>query len=195
MISRGNLKFNSLQRVVNLFCLSCRVESAHQGYIAEPTPHMQNISSYSREIASGYPGASSLVSKALISAGIFVLTIWSVSLFSNGSAYSDTPATPDASTLHFDATPFNVPSPNAQVTPGLLEIYQWEPDCPLAGSKLLSLNDTHPHTSHKNRRMTRRVAEKSGYSPCVFCADIEFWRAVRRSNSARTLTNKISNAK
>lgn len=140
---------------------------------------MQNISSYSREMTTGYPGATSLVSKALISAGIFVLTIWSVSLFSNGSAYSDTPATSDASTLHYDETSFKVPPPDARVTPGILEIYQWEPDCPLAGTKALSLNGTHTYASRKSKRMTRREAEERGYRPCIYCIEIVFWRAAR----------------
>ena len=142
--------------------------------------HMQNISSYSSEMSSGYSGASSVISKALISAGIFVLTIWSVSLFANGSAHSDTPATSGVSTLQFDETSFNVPSPDAPVTCSLLEIYQWEPDCPLAGAKVLSQYETHSHPSHKNSRMTRREAEKRGYRPCVYCTEIAFWRAARQ---------------
>lgn len=121
--------------------------------------------------------------KALISAGILILTIWSVSLFSGSSAHSD-PSLPSLrmmdTTAYFESEPHNVPSAATQVNCSPMRFYHWQPDCPLtaARSPVATLNRD---GQGNDQRSTRREAELNGYHACVYCAEIEYWRARRNA--------------
>ena len=126
------------------------------------------------------PGAGG---RALISAGMLVLTVWAVSVFSDGgNAYSDTsapqPVAASASMAniafsHSENPPLKPPPFNRRVVCSPMGMYHWHRDCPLGRGVSV------PHVSPvaDAQRVTRREAELQNYHPCVYCAEIQHWRA------------------
>ena len=151
---------------------------------------MQSIYSHSHERIAEYSAIEPAVqfspgfgAKALISTGILILTIWSVSLFSDSSAHSDTslpPSTRMDTEAYSEEELHNVPSAATRVNCSAMRFYHWQPDCPLMTAR--AFDATPPLGGHrKDQSATRREAELYGYRPCVYCAEIEYWRARRNA--------------
>lgn len=122
--------------------------------------------------------SSGVGSTAMISAGILILAIWSVSQIS----IRDLLRMPQNTVASHSSLVENRPEINATVRTGALGIYHWKPDCPLAnGPSLRSATDHYvPRSLKKVHLLKRRDAEFQGQRHCSYCAEIDFWRASYR---------------
>lgn len=123
----------------------------------------------------------------LISAGLLIITIWSVSLLAKREpAISISEAAP-ASNIMVAARPdtgnMQLPSSSTRVLGGELGLYHWNKDCPLANARSLKPGRHNQGSHRKQVYMTRLDAELRGLRPCNYCGEIEFWRG-RKPNAA-----------
>lgn len=120
---------------------------------------------------------------AFISAGLLVLTIWSVSLIAERlpqvhaqESLRENPAALvsalPAAQPEEDTTP--LPANDVLVVTKGMGIYHWQRDCPLAYARS---RRGETHRGPKTSRTTRRSAELRGLFPCRYCSEIEYWRA------------------
>jgi len=161
---------------------------------------MQRTSSYSHllhhETGAEYSGVQpapqsppNLGATALIGAGFFLLIIWSLSLMtgrSSHSAISLTPSAAIAAAAFSDDTLTNAPPSFMPVACDRLTLYHWQFDCPLSKPPRGQSRLLRPIAQRKDRWLTRRKAQLDGYGPCIYCAEIKFWRSRKNSSSQST---------
>ena len=154
---------------------------------------MQSTSSYSpllhHETVAEYSAASSapetlpnLGATALIGVGVFLLAIWSLSMMAGYKAHSAVASSPSsivAASAYSDDVLLDLPPSFMPVACDRRAFYHWQSDCPLSKSFPRQSPVMHNIVHHKDRWMTRRKAELAGYKPCVYCAEINFWRTWR----------------
>lgn len=153
---------------------------------------MQRNSSYSHllhhETGPEYSGVQpapqsppNLGATALIGAGFFLLIIWSLSLISGRSAHSAISLTPSAAIAaagYPDDTLTDAPPSFVPVACDRRAFYHWQSDCPLSKPSQGQSRLVRHVAQRKNRWLTRRKAQLHGYEPCIYCAEIEFWRSL-----------------
>jgi len=125
--------------------------------------------------------------RALVSAGMLVLTVWTVSLFSDGSnAYSDTSASQpvaapvslvNISSEQAEDKPLDLPPLNSKVICSKMRMYHWQRDCPLNSATSLRHPSRTDDVNRQEQHLTRRAAELQNYYPCRYCVEIKEWRA------------------
>jgi hypothetical protein len=114
----------------------------------------------------------------LISAGVLILAIWSVTLVSKQLTIERSGLAAQAPVFAqgvADNTDSDILPTHMTVRRGPLDLYHWTPDCPLENARSLRTGSNRP-VEFARTTLTRRDAELKGLRPCGYCLEIDFWK-------------------
>ena len=116
----------------------------------------------------------------LISAGILILAIWSVTLIFKRDSIGRSNLAVQATVLAQPASQEGEVKgpPTSLVRSGPLGLYHWNPRCPLENARSRRSHSAKRVTCTRNR-LTRREAELKSLRACPYCQEIGYWQMVK----------------